>query len=461
MVIVGDVGLNVQRAQFYRKEIDLLMSTSYGPGRYDASYEEQGRDYPFAHVRWTMNRNMQAYMEAIAAGRIDIGALIDRDVSIDQAPAIYAELAAAQGELPLGVILHYPDDARPLPEPAESPRISVRGHKAAARDTIQYALVGAGAFGTCMLVPQLEKRKDRFCLRGIVSRDAVRGGNFARANRVEVLTTDLQAILQDPAFDLVVIATRHHEHAAQASAALQAGKHVFVEKPLALSWRELRDLAAVYEGLEHRPLLMVGFNRRFSPALRRTPGSAARPACAPRHELPAQRRLHSCRSLDPGTAGRRPKPGRSVPHVRCVSLPGRGGRRGHRGQAIHPGSLPYLRSDNFCAHSHATRTAASATWYTPPLGPKQGLGKERLEVFCDGEAYVLDDYKSLTRRGDGKVLWQAKEPDKGHFEELSRFGDAIAAAAESPLPFAQIVETTAAALYVEDLIQGRVHDEDS
>src|SRR5437899_8327595 len=109
VVIVGDIGLAVDRSVFYRKEIDLLMSTSYGPGRYDSTYEAEGRDYPFAYVRWTLNRNMQAYLELIASGRVNFDALIDRVVTIDEAPATYAELAKADDALPLGVLIHYPD----------------------------------------------------------------------------------------------------------------------------------------------------------------------------------------------------------------------------------------------------------------------------------------------------------------------------------------------------------------
>src|SRR5207249_10601264 len=127
VVIVGDVGLKVEREVFYRKEIDLLMSTSYGPGRYDASYEVEGHDYPFAYVRWTLNRNMQSYLDLIARGRLDAQALVDRVVSIDEAPAAYRELAAADGPLPLGVLIRYPDDSRDLPEPADSTRVAVRG----------------------------------------------------------------------------------------------------------------------------------------------------------------------------------------------------------------------------------------------------------------------------------------------------------------------------------------------
>src|SRR5215468_9216008 len=146
VVAVGDIGLKIERDVFYHKEIDLLMSTSYGPGRYDRSYEVDGHDYPFAYVRWTENRNMQSYLELIANGRIDIQPLIDRVISVDEAPSAYRELANGEGSLPLGVLIRYPDDERELPEPADATRVVIRGHrKSPGSDaTIDYALVGAG-----------------------------------------------------------------------------------------------------------------------------------------------------------------------------------------------------------------------------------------------------------------------------------------------------------------------------
>jgi predicted dehydrogenase len=261
VVVVGDVGLNVKRDVFYRKEIDLLMSTSYGPGRYDRKYENDGNDYPLPYVRWTLNRNLQAYLECVADGRINVAGIIDRVLTIDEAPGFYRSAAGQPSDPPIGVLISYP------PDQDDSPRLSLKGHLTPPQGAIRYALVGAGGFGTSMLVPQMNKRKDRFFLRGVVSRDAARGGNFARANRVEVLTTDIDAVLADSEFDLIVIATRHHEHAASVVKALKAGKHVFVEKPLALTWEELDSVVETYGSRNPAPLLMVGFNRRFSPAL--------------------------------------------------------------------------------------------------------------------------------------------------------------------------------------------------
>jgi predicted dehydrogenase/threonine dehydrogenase-like Zn-dependent dehydrogenase len=451
VVIVGDVGLNVKRDIFYRKEIDLFMSTSYGPGRYDRGYEEEGRDYPFAHVRWTLNRNMQAYLDLIAAGRIDIAALVERIIPVAEAPAAYRELADSDAAaMPLAVLLQYPDDTRPLPDAPDATRIHVRGHRKPAGGTIRYALVGAGAFGTAMLVPQMAKRKDLFFLGGIVSRNTTTAGNFARQNQIEVLATELDDVLKDPAFDLVVIATRHHEHADQVVRCLRAGKHVFVEKPLALNWDELDRIATCYETLPEKPLLMVGFNRRFSPAVQ-----ALRSALASRRSpLIMNYRLNGgyipLDSWVQGTQGGGRNIGeachmydvfRSLSGAPAVSV---------NAEAIDPRDLPYLRNDNFCATIRYADGSIGNLVYTA-LGPKTGLPKERLEVFCDGEAFIVDDYRNLIRSSDNMVLWRAENAEKGHFEELSQLGEAIIQQKSSPITFEEIIETSSISLHVEDL----------
>lgn len=454
VVIVGDVGLDVDRAVFYRKEIDLLMSTSYGPGRYDVAYEAEGHDYPYAYVRWTLNRNLQAYLDLIASGQIGVAPLIDRIVPIDEAPAVYDELAKGEGTLPMGVVVEYPD-ARA--EDADATRLTMAGHRPAPKDRVSYALVGAGSFGTSMLVPQMQKRKDRFALRGVVTRTGTHGSNFAREQQVEVLASDLDTVLSDPAFDLVVIATRHADHAEQVVRSLRAGKHVFVEKPLAITWDELAAVADAYESLTIRPLLMVGFNRRFSPALQVIKERMA----SRRAPLMIEYRLN---------AG-------YLPLDHWVHGPQGGGR--NIGEACHmydvfrflaaapvdsisataidPRALAYKRNDNFSATIGYADGSVATLVYTA-LGPKSGMGKEHITVFCDGDAYVVDDFKRASRLSDGAVLWQSGEADKGHFEELSRFGDAIASGGEAPIPFDELIETSAVALHVEDRLSQRQAD---
>ena len=455
VVIVGDVGMKLERESFYRKEIDLLMSTSYGPGRYDPSYEVDGHDYPFGYVRWTLNRNMQTYLDLVARGRIDIQSLIDRVISVDEAPEAYRTLADAGDELPLGVLIRYPDDTRELPEPQDSTRVVIRGHRRATGAQIAYALVGAGAFGTGMLVPQMHKRRDRFFLKAVVSRNASLGGNFAREHQVEVLTSELDDVLRDPAIDLVVIATRHHEHAGQVIRALEAGKHVFVEKPLALTWEELDRVAAVYRGLTNPPALLVGFNRRFSPAL-----TAVKEAVSGRRApLVIEYRLNAgYMPLDHWVQGAHGG-GRNIGeacHMYDVFRFLTGAPvRSIAAEAIDPGDLPYRRDDNFSATIAYEDGSLAHLLYTA-LGPKTGLGKERVEIFCDGEAYVVDDYKKLVKGSDGTIVWQSGEVDKGHAEELSRFGGAVAAGEASPIEFDTLVETSAVALHVQDLLFGRL-----
>lgn len=456
VVIVGDIGLNVDRAVFYRKEIDLLMSTSYGPGRYDSTYEAEGRDYPFAYVRWTLNRNMQAYLELIAGGRMNFDALIDRVVPIDDAPATYAELAKAEDALPLGVLIQYPDQQEADDEPT---RVTLRGHRQASGERINYALIGAGGFGTAMLVPQMRKRADRYFLRGIVSRTGTQGSNFARDHQVEILTSDLDAVLGDPGFQLMVIATRHHEHADQVVRSLAAGKHVFVEKPLAISWEELERVVSVHSAMAGAPLVMVGFNRRFSPALQMLKERLA----GRRSPLVIQYRLNAGYiALDHwvhGVQGGGRNVGEACHMYDVFRFLAGAPVRSVEASAIDPRELPYARNDNFAATITYDDGTVGSLVYTA-LGPKTGLGKEQITVFCDGEAFIVDDFKKLTKASDGSVLWQSGEADKGHFEELSRFGDAIARGDDAPIPFDELVETTAVALHVEDLIHGHVERTD-
>ena len=324
VVIVGDVGLKVERTAFYRKEIDLLMSTSYGPGRYDRDYEDFGHDYPYGYVRWTSNRNMQSYMDLIAEKRIDVASLIDRVVSIDEAPKTYAELASGSEKPPLAVILSYPKAENIQLDVLDAPVIHLRGHREQKLERINYALVGAGGFGTQMLVPMMERRKDRYFLRAVVSRDSTRGGNFARSKQVELLSSSYDDILADDRIDLVVVATRHNEHADQVIKALRAGKHVFcVEKPLAISWEQLEAIRRVIEMAPRwatpngwlQPALCAG-----APAASRR---ARRAAHASDGQLPNELRIHSARPLGPRPRWWRPQYWRSLSYVRRLQFPRR------------------------------------------------------------------------------------------------------------------------------------------
>jgi len=458
VIVVGDVGLNVQRPAFYRKEIDFLMSTSYGPGRYDQGYEHDGKDYPLPYVRWTMNRNMGAFLEMMAKGKLKIEKLIDEVIEVDQSPQAYQRLAQVKGVLPLGVLIHYPDDQRVPPEVDVATSVRIRGHRKMAGADIGYALLGIGAFGTSMLVPLLEKSEGNFVLKAVVSRDATRGGNYARTMRSEICSTNLEDILSNPNIDLVVIATRHQWHSAQVVECLNAQKHVFVEKPLALTWEQLDQVVNVYQSLDSPPLLMVGFNRRFSPAMQ----TLKKVIGQRRSSLMVHYRLN----------------GGYIPPDSWIQGSEGGGRNlgeachmydvfrflvgkpvtGIEARSINPQGLPYQRNDNFCAILSYEDGSVANLVYTA-LGPKEGLPKERIEVFCDGEAYLIDDYKVFTKCKSGQVLWESAQVDKGHKEEMARFSYALLHNGEPPISFEEIIETSAVTLQVEDLIQGRMAED--
>jgi polar amino acid transport system substrate-binding protein len=250
VVIVGDVGMTLARAPFYEKEIDLRLSRSYGPGRYDRAYEENGQDYPIGYVRWTEGRNMAAIVELIGVGRLPVRELITARFPLEQAPTAYEQLSADQRS-PLGVVIEYGPSSEPSPPPGRASR--------PAGDTARASLIGAGSFAQRVIVPGL--RAAGFSLDTVASASGVSAsGLVEQAGEGGVGGPD-EALASGAA--LLVVATRHATHAELAERGLRAGKAVFVEKPPALSRAELGRLRAARE--ETGGLLAVGFNRRHAP----------------------------------------------------------------------------------------------------------------------------------------------------------------------------------------------------
>ena len=455
VVLVGDVGLRFERQPFYTKELDVRMSTSYGPGRYDRSYEKDGRDYPLPYVRWTMNRNMDACLDMMASGRLNLDDLVDERIGIEDAPEAYKRLASGDAASPIGVLLVYPS----LSEDQNlSGRLDLR--PLASRDIAGkrgLALVGVGAFGVSMLLPLFEKSAPNIELRAVVSSDPLRGGNFARQKEVSIVATEVKELVGDDAIDLYVLVSRHNLHSKQVIACINAGRHVFVEKPLAIDWQSMSAVRDAYDALESPPLLMVGFNRRFSPA------------CALLRELLSERR-------SPMTMSYRVNAGYIPPEHWVQGVEG-GGR--NIGEACHmydtlrflagtavrsvsadtvaPSSSTILKSDNFNASLCFEDGSMGHVLYTA-LGPRSGMPKERLEIFCDGDAFILDDFKSLTRASTGEVLWSDSIGDKGHANEVAAFLAAYMAGSPSPIPIEEIFEVTEISLLVEDLIHHRIQE---
>jgi threonine dehydrogenase-like Zn-dependent dehydrogenase len=257
VVAVGAVGLDLPRRPFYFKEAEFVVSCSYGPGRYDPSYEERGQDYPAAHVRWTEQRNFEAVLGLVAARRLDLEPLISHRFAIDEAERAY-DLIDRGSEPYLGILLRFPDADRPA-------RRTVRLAAASPAGRVGVGCLGAGNFARAVLLP-LVAREPRLAARLLCAPGALGALQAGERHGFAAVTTDEAELFSEPEVGAVFVVTRHDQHARQVSEALRAGKHVFVEKPLALSVEEVAAVEQALAAREPAPLLMVGFNRRFSPA---------------------------------------------------------------------------------------------------------------------------------------------------------------------------------------------------
>lgn len=449
VILVGDVGLDIRREDIYAKELDFLVSTSYGPGRYDRRYEEEGIDYPIGYVRWTETRNMDAYLRLIAEARIDISDLVTRVFPVDSAPAAYASLEGGENA-PLAMLLDY--GRKPIAAPAAlgrtfaNPAATVRG------GAVRLGLIGAGGFATGTLLPIVAKHPKLFSLTTIVTRQGVSATNAARQFGAARASTDIEAVLGDPDTDAVMIATRHDRHGPLVLRALEAGKHVFVEKPLCLTEPELAAIEAFYaaRGQSDGPLLMTGFNRRFAPtvaALRARTAARAAPMMINYRVnagfLPPDAWVHgpegggrnlgeACHFYDFFTA----LTGAKIKAIAAV--------------AINPSTKHHRSDDNFMAHM-AFEDGSIATLTYSALG-NRSVPKERIEVFCDGQVYEIEDFKSF-RPSDG-VGAISGSVRKGHAEGLVAFAEAILGRAPWPIPLWQQFQATRIALDVERRIGG-------
>ena len=439
VIIVGDVGLDIDRSELYVREIDLLISTSYGPGRYDTSYELEGRDYPLPYVRWTENRNMEAYLDLLATGKVRLD-LIPRQVNgIQDAVSVYRDIRSGVSNNLL-FLLHYPES-----DGTHSRTISIqttRPHSG----RIRTALIGAGSFAQGMHLPNLARPGSAYSLRMIASRNGATARALAVRYGAAYASTDTEAALNESDVDLVFIATRHHLHAALVLKALAAGKHVFVEKPLALNVDELNAIEDFYCSHPDAPLLMTGFNRRFSPALAR-----ARDVLAARHGpamlnyrvnagfLPPEHWVH-------GEQGG----GRNIGEAchmydACNFLIG-----GHplhtRAQAVAATSAQWGRRDNFVATLDYPDGSICTVTYTS-FGHND-YAKERMDIFVDGKVIALDDYKSLTVTGARGMNWAGTGTDKGHSQELVALAEGIQSGTW-PISLADQIAATRTSFLVE------------
>ena len=433
IVLVGVTGLELSRADFFEKELTFQVSCSYGPGRYDPDYEEKGHDYPVGFVRWTEQRNFEAVLDMLAESRLDVAALVSHRFAIEEAAAAYELIGS--GAPSLGVVLRYPQAELRVGDDALAARsLRVAPQSRSGRPTLGF--VGAGNYAAGVLIPAFAETGVR--LKTVTSATGVSGTAAARKFGIEFSSTDSDAMLADAELDALVISTRHASHARWVGKALASGKHVFVEKPLAMTLTEIDEIEAAYRTAAQSggaPLLMVGFNRRFAPQVRRM------------------------RELLRGASG----PKSFVMTVNAGAIPANhwtqdaevgGGRV--IGEACHfIDLLRYLAGAPIESWQRQMMDAGTADTLSIQLrfvdgsigtvhyfanGPKS-FPKERLEVFAAGRVLQLDNFRKLTGYGwpgfSKMNLWRQ---DKGQKACAAAFVQAIDSGGEPPIPLDELLE---------------------
>jgi predicted dehydrogenase len=452
VVVVGDVGLAIERTPFYLKEAELRISCSCGPGRYDPSYEEGGRDYPFPYVRWTENRNMEEFLRLAGAGCVRLGDLRDAVHPVDDAPGAYAALSEDRaGRRPLAVLLSYGDPQVDDPAVNAARRVEIVRRTRPAGG-VAVALVGPGAFARAIHLPNLEALAPAATLRAVVGRTPAQAREAARRFGAAYATTDLGEALADEQVELVLICTRHDLHADQAARALDAGKAVFLEKPAAIDLAGLDRLGAAVVRAG-RPFA-VGFNRRCAPAIERL-----RPILAARrgpvvidYRVNAARLAADHWTLGPAGGGR--LVGEACHMIDLLgSLVGRP-RETHALQVLLPpaGRGDLRLGDNLILGIRYADGSLATLVYTS-LGDA-GAGKERIECHWDGCTAVVDDFRSVEVEGARGSARRLERPDKGHAELLRRFVEHVAGHAPAPIPWEEILDTSRFVLELEREARG-------
>ncbi len=431
LVVVGDVGLDLDRQLMYEKELELRLSRSYGPGRHDESYELQGHDYPYGYVRWTEQRNLESVLALAAARRLDLGALVTHRFTIDEAEAAYTTIVQAQGHPPIGVVLEYPAPAQDAP-PAQT--VSLTAAPAASdRKGTGVALIGAGSFARSVLLPAF--KATAWTPVAIASSTGVGPVQLGRKYGFAYATTDIEAVLRDERVQAVAIATRHSSHAALVTRALRAGKDVFVEKPLAVDLEGLRSVCTAQAESGRR--VLVGFNRRFAPLIVRL-----RAFFGERHGPLVMSMRVNAGPLAQHWSQAAAEGGRIIGEgchfVDLLTFLAGAPVQSVFAEAVRgPAGAP---EENLCATLRFTDGSVATLNYNA-LGDT-ALPKEQLEVFGDGKAAALDDFTSLrlVARGASKV--HRTKQDKGHHDEIAAFMRALADGSPAPIPFADAVRTT-------------------
>ncbi len=434
VVAVGAVGTDIPRREFYEKELDFRVSRSYGPGRYDSAYEQKGIDYPIGYVRWSENRNMEAFLKLLADRKLDLQPLITHRFPIAQARSGYELITGASREPSLAVMIEYSEGAGNEDRCIDLPRVK---HSTAGNSSVRIGLVGAGSFALGALLPAIRHAAGSELIIAVAANGS-RARYAAQKFGFHSCTTDEQEAIQHPDVNTIVIATRHHLHAPQVTAALSAGKHVFCEKPLCLNQSELIEIADAYSRRDR--LLMVGFNRRFAPLAMRMKAFLrdVREPLVLHYRvnagfLPADHWLN-----DPQQGGGRIV-GEVCHFVDLLSFLAGSALVEVEARAL-ANSRQYSNDNLVCSLRFLNGSLGTITYVA---NGDKSFSKERIEVFGGGAVAVLEDFRrlELVRGGKKHVFRSLWRQDKGHRGEWNAFLAAITNGSESPIPFSEIVAT--------------------
>jgi predicted dehydrogenase/threonine dehydrogenase-like Zn-dependent dehydrogenase len=456
VVAVGTVGMELQRKLYYEKELEFRVSRSYGPGRYDAAFEQKGRDYPIGYVRWSETRNMEAFLQLLADGKLNLKPLITHSFAIENAGAAYELITGKTEEPHLGVVIRYPDEG----EGSRRLELVSRRAESSPQSQVRVGVLGAGNFAQGVLIPAI-KVSSGAELVGLCASSGARAKSSAGKFGFGFCTTDEEEIYSDTSINTVVIATRHHLHAGQVVRALESGKHVFCEKPLCLSEEELEQIERAYARRGGESRLMVGFNRRFAAMAR-------------------QMKEFLVQTGGPFAMHYRINAG-ALPRDHWIQDPEHGGGR-ILGEVCHfvdflsflCGAPPVEVSARGLNFAGGQDVIASMEFGDGSQGTisylcsgDRAFSKERVEVFGGGSVAVLDDFRrlELVRNGQKNLSRSWLKQDKGHAAEWRAFCECIQTGRPAPISFEEIAASTRATIRIVDSLRcGRdlkVEPEDS
>ena len=447
IVVVGDIPLNISRNEFYYKELELVVSKSYGPGRYDKQYEVLGKDYPIEYVRWTENRNFEAFIKLLSQGQIHLLDLVSEEVSFDEAPSVYKKFI--EETKPLSVVLRY--DIKSEPKIEFTPDIDLEP----STSKVNLGILGAGNFASTTIMPILKELKKDCQVLGVASSTGLSAQSLATNFKIKNKYTTEEEILNSPEIDAVLILTPHFNHAELVIKALSKGKAIYVEKPLALTSDSLVEIEeAIYNA--DNPKLFIGFNRRFSEAtqfikqkLIQNPANSI----SFRFSVPPLDKDHWTNIKEIG-GGRVVGEAIHAIDLACYlfdSLP----------QSI-SSSAPIDKENNevnenqvFINVNFANGAHASIQYFSET---NQSLGKERIEVHGSGSSYIVEDFQLLRYLEGNQDKSKVFSSGKGHKESLQIFLDYVKNNSDNPFTWLELKSISRAGIYAQDFINsGQQH----